>query len=295
MRAARLPDELHGILISSTRASVSTLDISSCDQSLAALVSQAAQTAHIPVEECRLAVVQSESDEVQIWPLVDCGATFTRLPGLQRLAGPGLVSTAASLIAAGMPVRLLELVLKEVCEAGIHAAPLGAFFKEPDAEAEPVDRVHAFFGLDYSSTSLPTVRVGYNTPDGLPFGPRVRVTGTTPTGEASMRVPSCIQLLHLVTLLRKETGLPMDDCMTQCMIAGVPQKVNFQPICELPEFRDDCDVALHLELRRRRDAFRRVGRPLTSDSGRCIAAAATSALEDAWSSRTVERLLRAHE
>eukprot|EP00656_Telonema_subtile_P034578 TRINITY_DN3864_c0_g1_i2.p1 TRINITY_DN3864_c0_g1~~TRINITY_DN3864_c0_g1_i2.p1 ORF type:complete len:313 (+),score=36.02 TRINITY_DN3864_c0_g1_i2:134-1072(+) len=297
---ARDPNLMDIVLISSTIISRPILN-SYRAQSLSALVAQACETAHIPVEECRLAVVQSESDEVQIWPLVDCGATFTRLPGLQRLAGPGLVSTAASLIAAGMPVRLLELVLKEVCEAGIHAAPLEDFFKGPnvegpDPEAAPHDRarLHAFVEVEDMGT--PTVRVGYNTPDGLPFGPRVRVTGATSGGEASMQVPSCIQLSHLVTLLNKEPGLLTGDPMTtRCMIEGVPQQLGFKPICELPEFRDDCEVALHLELAIEqiyKHSRMVMGRPLTSDSGWCIAAAATSALEDAWSSRTVQQLLR---
>ena len=135
------------------------------DDPLSAIVAQAAEQACIPAEECRLSLHKGDAAAAaQVWPLVDCGDIVTMRPGLQRCVGPGLVATAASLIAAGMPVRLLELVLKETCDMAVHAAPFTAFT--------------SFFEETYLVAS-------YNTPDGLPYGPRVRVTASARGGDGA--------------------------------------------------------------------------------------------------------------
>ena len=280
-------DKFDVTLISSTALSHFDLALSRAHP-LSVLVAQVSETAHIPAAQCRLCLRQSHSeDELQVWPMLNCVAAFSRLPGLQRCLGPVLVAAAASLIAAGMPVRLLELVLKEACDMAVHAAPFKDF-----AESEG---------------TAPILCASYNTPDGLPSGRRVRVTATAGgRKELSAQVPSCMRVSHLVAYLRArgefahtELGTAFRHSgKTMCTYTIAGQRVDVwdaRPICELDGFNEDGEVALTVDvtltITLERETRPKPGRPFTTDSGGCLGATATSTADDAWSGRTVEQLL----
>eukprot|EP00656_Telonema_subtile_P033089 TRINITY_DN3650_c0_g1_i1.p1 TRINITY_DN3650_c0_g1~~TRINITY_DN3650_c0_g1_i1.p1 ORF type:complete len:247 (-),score=39.46 TRINITY_DN3650_c0_g1_i1:155-895(-) len=108
------------------------------------------------------------------------------MPELRKVAGPVVAASAVALLAAGVPSRLVECAIKVVRDRACGAAPVTVLPENRGSE---------------------NLVASYNTPDGLPLGPRVRLSvsysGESGSQQIDVSLPACIRMSHLVKHIRE--------------------------------------------------------------------------------------------